>query len=50
VLAQRLELLLREPGLRRELGTIGRRRMGEAGGSEALAALIEQRLLRRDDG
>ena len=49
-LAQRLELLLREPGLRRELGAIGRRRMGAAGGSEALAALIEQRLLRRDDG
>ena len=44
-LARRLELLLREPGLRQALGRIGRRRMGGAGGSEALAALIEARLL-----
>jgi len=44
-LAARLELLLREPALRRALGRIGRRRMGPAGGSEALAALVEERLL-----
>ena len=44
-LARRLELLLREPGLRQALGRIGRRRMGAPGGSEALAALIEARLL-----
>jgi len=45
VLAERLELLLREPVLRARLGAIGRRRMGPPGGSEALAALVEQRLL-----
>ena len=44
-LARRLALLLREPGLRQALGRIGRRRMGPPGGSEALAALIEARLL-----
>ena len=44
-LAARLELLLREPALRLALGRIGRRRMGPAGGSEALAALVEKRLL-----
>lgn len=44
-LAARLELLLREPALRAALGRIGRRRMGPAGGSEALAALVEERLL-----
>jgi uncharacterized protein (TIGR03492 family) len=44
-LAARLELLLREPALRLALGRIGRRRMGPAGGSEALAALVEDRLL-----
>ena len=45
VLAERLDLLLREPLLRRQLGAIGRRRMGPPGGSAALAALVEQRLL-----
>jgi uncharacterized protein (TIGR03492 family) len=45
-LAQRLELLLRDADLRRALGAIGRRRMGPPGGSEALAALVEQRLLK----
>jgi uncharacterized protein (TIGR03492 family) len=45
-LAARLELLLREPALRLALGRIGRRRMGPAGGSEALAALVEERLLK----
>ncbi|MBM5807361.1 MAG: sugar synthetase [Cyanobacteria bacterium M_surface_10_m2_179] len=44
-LAQRLTLLLNEPRLRHILGAIGRRRMGAAGGSEALAALVEQRFL-----
>jgi uncharacterized protein (TIGR03492 family) len=44
-LAQRLELLLAEPRLRAQLGAIGQRRMGPAGGSEALALLLEQRLL-----
>ena len=45
-LAQRLALLLEEPQLRAELGRIGRRRMGPPGGSEALAVLLEQRLIR----
>jgi hypothetical protein len=44
-LARRLESLLREPELRAELGRIGCRRMGVAGGSDALAALVEHRLL-----
>ena len=44
-LAARLELLLREPLLRAELGAIGRRRMGPAGGGEALARLVAERLL-----
>ncbi len=44
-LAARLERLLREPALRAALGRIGRRRMGPAGGSEALAALVQERLL-----
>ena len=45
-LAERLGLLLRDPDQRASLGRIGRRRMGAAGGSEALAGLLEQRLLR----
>jgi len=44
-LAERLDLLLREPELRRELGAIGQRRMGPPGGSAALAGLIAERLL-----
>lgn len=44
-LADRLELLLREPSLRRALGRMGRRRMGRAGGSAALAELVQQRLV-----
>ena len=44
-LAQRLAVLLQEPVLRSALGHIGRRRMGPPGGGEALARLIEQRLL-----
>jgi uncharacterized protein (TIGR03492 family) len=44
-LAERLTLLLAEPLLRHQLGAIGQRRMGAAGGSDALAALVVQRLL-----
>jgi len=44
-LAERLTLLLAEPLLRQQLGAIGQRRMGAAGGSDALAALVVQRLL-----
>jgi len=44
-LAQRLSVLLNAPSLRQQLGVIGRRRMGPAGGSNALAALVDQRLL-----
>ena len=44
-LARRLGLLLQAPQLRAALGQTGRRRMGPPGGSEALAALLEQRLL-----
>jgi uncharacterized protein (TIGR03492 family) len=44
-LAERLTMLLAEPLLRQQLGAIGQRRMGAAGGSEALAALVDQRLL-----
>ena len=45
VLAERLALLLGDATLRAQLGAIGRRRMGPPGGSEALAALVEQCLL-----
>jgi hypothetical protein len=44
-LAARLDLLLGNPQLRHQLGSQGQRHMGPAGGSAALAALIEQRLL-----
>lgn len=44
-LGRRLLDLLDHPEERLRLGRIGRRRMGSAGGSERLAALIEQRLL-----
>jgi uncharacterized protein (TIGR03492 family) len=44
-LAERLTLLLAEPLLRQQLGAIGQRRMGATGGSDALAALVVQRLL-----
>jgi hypothetical protein len=43
--AQQLAQLLADPERRRRLGSIGRARMGGAGASERLAALIEQRLL-----
>jgi hypothetical protein len=36
---------LQDPPRRSALGRIGQRRMGPAGGSEALARLLEQRLL-----
>ena len=44
-LQRRLMELLQDPERRQALGAIGRRRMGAAGGSEALAALLETRLL-----
>jgi uncharacterized protein (TIGR03492 family) len=44
-LAMRLALLLHDPQRRAAMGRIGRRRMGAAGGSEALARLLEQCLL-----
>jgi uncharacterized protein (TIGR03492 family) len=44
-LADRLQQLLGDPERRQQLGAIGRRRMGPPGGSEALAALVEERLL-----
>jgi uncharacterized protein (TIGR03492 family) len=44
-LAQGLEELLRDSQRRAALGRIGARRMGPAGGSEALAQLLEERLL-----
>jgi uncharacterized protein (TIGR03492 family) len=43
--AQQLAQLLDDPERRQRLGSIGRARMGGAGASERLAALIEQRLL-----
>ena len=44
-LAQRLQLLLQQPDLRLAQGRMGCRRMGGPGGSEALAALVQERLL-----
>jgi uncharacterized protein (TIGR03492 family) len=44
-LALHLQRLLEDPGLRRRLGVIGRSRMGGAGGSDRLAALVDERLL-----
>jgi uncharacterized protein (TIGR03492 family) len=44
-LAQRLPVLLADSALRRTMGDRGRRRMGQAGGSTRLAALIAERLL-----
>ena len=44
-LADRLQRLLKDDSLRQRLGRIGNRRMGTAGGSAALAALISQLLL-----
>ncbi len=44
-LAAGLEPLLADPERRRQLGAIGRTRMGQPGGSAALAALVEERLL-----
>jgi uncharacterized protein (TIGR03492 family) len=44
-LARQLERLLHDPPLRQQLGAIGRHRMGPPGGSAALAALVERRLL-----
>jgi uncharacterized protein (TIGR03492 family) len=44
-LQARVARLLADGSERRRLGAIGRRRMGPAGGSARLAALIEERLL-----
>jgi uncharacterized protein (TIGR03492 family) len=44
-LRARMVQLLADGSERRRLGAIGRRRMGPAGGSDRLAALIEERLL-----
>jgi uncharacterized protein (TIGR03492 family) len=44
-LAAALQQLLVDPIRRQQLGAIGQRHMGLPGGSEALAALVEQRLL-----
>jgi uncharacterized protein (TIGR03492 family) len=46
-LRDRVGLLLRDGALRGQLGAIGRRRMGPAGGSDALARLLAERLLGR---
>jgi hypothetical protein len=44
-LARRLQQLLHTPAIGHHLGALGRRRMGAAGGSQQIAALVEQRLL-----
>jgi uncharacterized protein (TIGR03492 family) len=49
-LAQGLAQLLQDPQRRVALGRIGERRMGPAGGSEALARLLERRLLQSAAG
>jgi hypothetical protein len=46
----RLRSLLTDGALRERLGRIGRRRMGSAGGSARLAALIDARLLGAGSG
>ncbi len=45
VLASRLKVLLKDQSLRENLGLVGTRRMGVAGGSAALAALVSKFLL-----
>jgi len=45
-LAATVEALLGDPQRRAALGQIGRRRMGEPGGSSRIAAAIDQLLLR----
>ncbi|MGB7564928.1 MAG: sugar synthetase, partial [Prochlorococcaceae cyanobacterium] len=45
-LAEGVEHLLADGALREQLGAIGRRRMGPAGGSARIAAAIERELLR----
>ena len=49
-LVGRLQQLLADPQRRQQLGATGRRRMGEPGGSEALAALVQERLLTEGQG
>ena len=44
-LQRRLHVLLSDANLRHQLGTIGRQRMGRAGGSRALAQLVVERLI-----
>ena len=47
VMAQRIEFLLKDESLRRNMVSFGRKRMGSAGGSYKLAMLISQSLLRQ---
>ncbi|MBC1259744.1 sugar synthetase [Synechococcus sp. BSF8S] len=49
-LAGELDRLLKDAQLRRQRGCIGRRRMGDAGGSERLAALVDWKLLSQPQG
>nr|WP_259736973.1 lipid-A-disaccharide synthase-related protein [Synechococcus sp. CS-1329] len=49
-LALELERLLGDAQRRRHLGAIGRQRMGEAGGSERLAELVDRELLAQPQG
>ena len=49
-LAERLQVLLAQPGLRQQLGRQGQRHMGPAGGSAAIASLIVERLLAQPGG
>lgn len=49
-LAVELERLLGDAQLRQHLGAIGRRRMGDTGGSERLAALVDRQLLAQPQG
>jgi uncharacterized protein (TIGR03492 family) len=49
-LRRRLSALLADESERQRLGAVGQRRMGPPGGSERLAALIQERLLERGEG
>jgi uncharacterized protein (TIGR03492 family) len=49
-LSGRLRELLLDPAAVRQLGRVGRRRMGSPGGSERLAALLERQLITEGQG